>query len=287
MNSSQSSFAKDSDILRVALCQMNSTDDIEKNFQQIQDLVQKAMYGIGLGSLHLFCFPENCLYLRVKEGTSIPEFKISDLVFKKLSLLAQQYKTTFHLGSVPLNIEGKVFNSSVLITENGEIKSTYQKIHLFDIQLTDQSPVRESDAFSFGEKPNIFDLNGWKIGESICYDIRFAELYSYYAKSEVDLILIPSSFLVKTGQAHWHILNRARAIESQCYVLSSAQSGRHQSVSFKDQSRETYGHSLAIDPWGDVLVDIEAVPSVKVIELKKSKINEVRRQIPMKMHRRI
>jgi predicted amidohydrolase len=232
----------------------------------------------------LILFPENCLYLRVIEGEQIPFFKLDCFEFQNLSELAKKHEVTLHLGSVPLQLEGEIFNSSVWIFADGRIEAGYQKMHLFDIQLEDQKQIRESDVFSYGQRPNMVTLKDWKIGESICYDLRFSELYSIYAKAEVDVILIPSSFLVPTGIAHWQILTRARAIESQCYVLASAQGGQH--IGKNGSIRETFGHSIAISPWGKVLVEIEAPLKWQFLVLNKSENVKVRKQIPMKSHRR-
>jgi predicted amidohydrolase len=151
---------------------------------------------------------------------------------------------------------------------------------LFDIQLAGQEAIRESDEFNHGDGPSILDIKGWKWGLSICYDLRFSELYSKYAHQAVDIISVPAAFLVPTGEAHWHTLLRARAIESQAFVVASAQSGSHKGI------RETYGHSLIVNPWGAILLDMTTV-GVSVMELKKSDIKRVREQIPMSSHRRL
>lgn len=269
--------------LVVAAVQMTSIDDVDSNLMQMSSLVEEAF---KKDQPRLVCFPENCLYLRTVEGQKIAGFEASHDAFKELAELAKQYKTYLHLGSVPLFVEGHLYNSSVLITPEGSVQPTYQKMHLFDIQLEGQKPLRESDVFRHGQKPNIIDVDGWRIGEAICYDVRFAELFSQYARKEVDLILLPAAFLVKTGEAHWEILLRARAIESQAYLIASAQGGTHQGV--QGGSRETYGHSLIIDPWGTVVGQVEQrSPGVALVRLRRDKIASVRQQIPMKFHRRL
>lgn len=269
--------------LRLALLQMTSIDDVEINYQQIKDLIEEGIKKHG--AFDLVCLPENALYMRLKEGQKIPGLSLSDEVFTRLSLLAQEMKLHIHVGASPLLIEGHLYNASVFITPFGDVRSTYKKMHLFDIQLQGQKPVRESDVFRHGSSPSIIEVNGWKIGESICYDLRFSELYAQYARAGVDAILVPSSFLVKTGQAHWEVLLRARAIESQAFVLAAAQSGTHQGV--EGGLRETYGHSLIIDPWGQVLSVLSEGRGVVFAELSRSRVEEVRRQIPMQDHRRI
>lgn len=269
--------------LVVASVQMTSVDDIDANLKQMTSLVEDIFRS---HRPRLISFPENCLYLRVVEGEKIEGLSVDHAAFQYLADLATKYDVHFHLGSVPLYLEGHLYNSSVLITPQGSVLPTYQKLHLFDIQLEGQKPIRESDVFRHGQEPNTLEIDGWRIGEAICYDVRFAELFSQYARQEVDLILVPAAFLVKTGEAHWEVLLRARAIESQAYVMASAQAGTH--VGKNGQSRETYGHSLIIDPWGVIVghVDVNR-PGYCVAKLSRDRINGVRRQIPMKSHRRL
>lgn len=269
--------------LPIALVQMTSVDDVDANLHQLEKLLEKIF---AEGSPRLVCFPENCLYMRLVEGEKIEGFTLHHAAFKTLADLAQRYKTHLHLGSVPLYVESHFYNSSVLITPDGEIQPSYQKMHLFDIQLEGQKPLQESDVFRHGQHPHLLEVDGWKIGESICYDVRFAELYAQYARQEVDLILVPAAFLVKTGQAHWEILLRARAIESQAYVVAAAQAGTHQSQ--RGGARETYGHSLIVDPWGTLLTQMDRPEAgFRLMTLSREKLSSVRRQIPMKFHRRL
>ncbi len=174
----------------------------------------------------------------------------------------------------------------MLISPFAEPRIVYKKIHLFDITLEGQKPIRESDVFTNGEMSTVFEIDGIKFGSSICYDIRFAELYNLYAKQEVDVILIPAAFLVKTGKAHWDVLLRARAIENQSYVLAPAQTGKHQSTS-SEQSRETYGHTTAVGPWGDVIECLSDGMDILFVNIDPENCRAVRRQIPMNSHRRL
>lgn len=270
--------------LKVALCQMSSVDDVRANLQQILDLIHEVPEDSGV---RLFCFPENCLYLRVNEGEAIPPFTLEDFVFQELAALAKRRKAFLHLGSVPLQMGDFLYNSSVVISEDGRIETNYQKIHLFDIHLEGHIPIRESDVFRHGAATGIFEIEGWKIAQSICYDLRFAELYSQYAREHVEVILVPSAFLVKTGQAHWEVLLRARAIESQCYIVASAQAGRHAST-HSAAVRETYGHSMVVEPWGEVVIGMGGdEKKTAVCVLSRAKVAQARKQIPMASHRRI
>lgn len=260
---------------------MTSVDDVERNFLQCEKDILAAV----AQSAKIIFFPENCLFMRIKEGEKNPGISIADPVFQKLSDLSKQHHIALHLGSVPLREDEKLSNATIFI-QDGKLKLTYRKIHLFDIELEGQKPIRESDVFHQGAHPEILEFEGWKLGQSICYDLRFSELYQAYAKAQVDAILVPSAFLVPTGQAHWEILIRARAIESQAFVIAAAQAGRH--VGIKGGERLTYGHSLVVDPWGRKLVEGSGdQAAVLIVELDRKLIESTRSQIPMRSHRRL
>lgn len=261
---------------------MNSVDDSSLNLTQIVGLLKQA---IESGAQVAF-LPENCLYMRIKEGEAIAGLTLDDKNIQLLAEFAKKFGISVHLGSVPLLMGKLLYNSSVWISADGGIEPTYQKIHLFDIALKGQNPIRESDVFTHGTEPRILRFAGWSMGQTICYDIRFAELFNFYAKAHVDMLLVPAAFLTKTGEAHWEVLLRARAIESQTYVIAAAQAGVHHSRS--GAFRETYGRSMVIDPWGRILAEAkDHAPQVLVLELKRQELDYVRRQIPMKDHRRL
>jgi predicted amidohydrolase len=272
------------DFLNVAVLQLTSIDDVAKNVATIIGLLASLEADVP----DLICLPENSLYFRVKEGEAIPSLAFDDGRLEPLRAWARKFKTTLHLGSIPRAVGEKLFNSSVLILPDGSLSDVYQKIHLFDVDVAGHKSVRESDVFAHGPAPAIIEVAGWKIGCTICYDLRFAELFSQYAKAGVDLLLIPSAFIVPTGKAHWEILTRARAIESQAYVVAAAQGGIH--TDGLGNSRGTYGHSIIVDPWGEV---VETLPddfgSKRVLRarLSKERIAKVRAQIPMSSHRRL
>ncbi len=270
--------------LSVAVCQLTSIDDLEANTRKILGLLAELENDVP----DLVCFPENALYLRVREGTSIEGLSLDHPSLLKLADWAKKYRSNIHLGSVPLRVGSDLFNSSLLIREDGTISDSYHKIHLFDVDVVGHKPVRESDVFTHGEGPSVIELKGWKIGSTICYDLRFSELFHYYARLGVDALLIPSAFLVPTGQAHWHVLTRARAIECQAYVLAAAQGGSH--VGASGGTRKTYGHSVVIGPWGEILAECpEDFGDDRILRvvLERETIESVRKQIPMKNHRRL
>lgn len=272
---------EDKNKLRVLVGQMTSTDNLNDNLAQIERIIVGAS-----NHPEMAFFPENCLYMRLKEGAKIDGITIDNPVFEKLKNISQSYGIGIHLGSVPLKEGAKLSNASIFISSKGELSIQYRKIHLFDIQLEGGKSYKESDVFNFGESPSILDERGWRFGQTICYDLRFAELYSRYAKVGVEVMLVPAAFLVETGRAHWEVLLRARAIESQAYVIAAAQAGTHRNQ--MGDERSTFGNSLVVDPWGTVLVRGagDKVEGLEV-ELDRSKLGSVRKQIPMASHRRL
>lgn len=268
--------------IRVALAQLTSTDDFASNLQQVKQALAQIDQPVDLVS-----FPENTFYFRIRKDTGLQPVTLQDPFWQELREWCTKQDCALHIGGTPVSENGIVYNAKVWVTSEG-VQTIYRKMHLFDVEVRGQASLRESDFFAKGHEPRTLTLKDWKIGLSICYDLRFAELYNCYAKEEVDLILVPSAFLVKTGEAHWHTLLRARAIENQCYVIAAAQGGVHVSPNSTD-TRHTYGHSLAVDPWGEVLVDLKDAsgPVVRCVELSKARIHDVRQQIPMRQHRRL
>lgn len=267
--------------LRVGVLQMTACADLLANVSELVkqlDLVEQEV--------DLITTPENVLFVRV-DGEPIPLIKLEDSVFDRLSKWCVERNTYLHLGSVPILESQRMSNASVLLAPDGSRRVVYRKIHLFDVDVVGHKPMRESDQFEAGSRAAVIDINGWKIGLSICYDLRFAELFALYARTPVDMILVPSTFIVPTGRSHWMTLLRARAIESQCYVVAAAQSGQHKN---HGAVRHSYGHSLIIDPWGEIL---EQAPIEKsgffwlFEDLEQNRIKEVRNQIPMSKHRKI
>jgi deaminated glutathione amidase len=209
---------------------------------------------------------------------------------ENLSLLAakraaKQNAIWVHLGSIPVLSEaeeGKFANRSIVIDPNGTIKARYDKMHLFDVDLESGESWRESSAYVPGQAAALVETPIGQMGLSICYDVRFPELYARLSRAGARVIAVPAAFTVPTGKAHWHILLRARAIENAAFVVAAAQSGGH------EDGRETYGHSLVIDPWGEVLLDMGGGEGegLGYAELDLGRIDSVRRQIPVLANRR-
>lgn len=264
--------------LNVRVFQLCSNDSFEENSEKILNLLKTyAQHGE-------FClFPENSLYINIDKSVKVPPLSLKHPFYEKLKSLCVSKKLDVHLGSVPQYGEGdesgKLFNQSLVMDSKGVLTKPYKKIHLFRAHVG-ETRIDEADLYASGCEPRIIEVQGWKVGLSICYDIRFSDLYSIYAKQGCDLILAPSAFINETGKAHWEVLLRARAIESQAYVVASAQAGTHKSI--HGGIRKSYGHSLAVTPWGNVLFDLEKqVDCSKNVTLKFSEIKKMRDSLVM------
>jgi len=188
-----------------------------------------------------------------------------------------------HAGSLPVLTDdrSRYANRSVVIDPDGHIRARYDKMHLFDVDLSTGESWRESAAYAAGSGPVAVQTPLGLLGLTICYDLRFPDLYSAYSKASVDILAVPAAFTVPTGLAHWHTMLRARAIETQTFVVAAAQAGTH------EDGRKTYGHSLVFDPWGETLLDMGEAEGVGFATLDKHRITEVRAQIPVHANRRV
>jgi predicted amidohydrolase len=195
--------------------------------------------------------------------------------------LARELKIHLHIGSLALRATPeRAVNRSFLIDPDGAILARYDKIHMFDIELEGGESYRESANYQPGETAVIADLPWGRLGLTICYDVRFPALYRALAEAGASFIAVPSAFTVRTGEAHWHTLLRARAIENGCFVFAAAQAGKHES------GRETFGHSLIVDPWGEILAEGGAEPGVVLATIDPAKVQTVRKAIPSLQHGR-
>jgi deaminated glutathione amidase len=195
--------------------------------------------------------------------------------------LARRLKLTIHVGSLAIKLtHERAANRGFLIDPNGEIAARYDKIHMFDVDLANGESYRESNNYKPGESAVLADLPWGRLGLTICYDLRFPALYRALVEAGVSYLAIPSSFTKQTGEAHWHVLMRARAIENGCFVLAAAQGGKH------ENGRETYGHSLIVDPWGRVLAEGSTDPGVIMAEIDPPQVAVARARIPSLQHGR-
>ena len=188
-----------------------------------------------------------------------------------------------HLGSLALKGEradGRLVNRGFVIDGSGEIRARYDKIHLFDVDLPTGESWRESAAYAPGERVVAVDTPWGRLGLAICYDLRFPDLFRAMSDAGATMLALPAAFTVPTGKAHWHVLVRARAIESSCWVIAAAQSGVH------GDGRATYGHSLVIDPWGDIALDMGEANGLGYAEIDAAKTSDVRMRVPSLKHRR-
>lgn len=188
-----------------------------------------------------------------------------------------------HLGSIALSGErddGRLVNRGFVIDGTGAIRARYDKIHLFDVDLPTGESWRESAAYAPGESAVLVDTPWGRLGLSICYDIRFPDIYRTLTDAGAVMLAVPAAFTVPTGQAHWHVLLRARAIEGGAFVIAAAQAGTHA------DSRETFGHSLVVDPWGEIVADLDQDIGVRTVEIDLARVADVRARVPALVHRR-
>jgi predicted amidohydrolase len=204
-----------------------------------------------------------------------------DKSLKAYRALAAELNIHLHIGSLALRCSPeKAVNRSFLIGPDGSLLASYDKIHMFDIDLPDGESYRESANYQPGETAVISDLPWGRVGLTICYDVRFPALYRALAEGGASFITVPSAFTRKTGEAHWHVLLRARAIETGCFILAAAQAGLH------ENKRETFGHSLIVDPWGEVIADGGVEPGIVLAKIDPAKVETARKAIPSLQHGR-
>lgn len=281
-----------SDKLAVAIVQLTSANSVKSN----EGTVRQALIEISKrGGTKLVILPENVWFLRLVDGEPLPDFSDASEFHREIQNWVEENDCAVVFGAVPvsraLSVDKKPFAATAVFEPGRQWHVPYTKVHLFDVDVAGHKPVRESDYLAGGNQPMVWSYRGWKFGCAICYDVRFAELFSVYAKQGVDAIFLPSAFLVPTGRQHWEILVRARAIESQAYLLAPAQSGDHVDQSGRGASvRKTYGRSMVIDPWGRIMGAAQVERSgteILYAELSRDEISKVRMQIPMKDHRRL
>ena len=268
--------------LKIASIQMVSTPNLNENLELAARLIKAAS---DSGS-KLVVLPEYFCLMGLKDTDKVNarEAVGSGPIQERLSAIAQENNIYLVAGSIPLEAQesNKVLNTSLVFNPLGERIARYDKIHLFGFQ-TETERYEESETIAPGSQPGQFQItvNGidWRFGLSICYDLRFPELYR--ALGEVDCHIIPAAFTYTTGKDHWEILLRARAIENQCYVLSSAQGGVH------INQRRTWGDSMLIDPWGQILTNLPQGEGLITGTLSKEKLNEVRSKLPALKHRKL
>lgn len=267
--------------MRIALLQMNGGLCPAGNAATMVDGIAEA----GAGNAQMVFTPEmsGLLDQNRKRASAFLATESDDTVLTAVRAAAAGHGIWVHLGSLALRAEhdpDRLVNRGFVIDDAGEIRARYDKIHLFDVDLDTGESWRESSTYDAGGQAVIADTPFGALGLSVCYDLRFADLYRRLSDGGALLLSIPAAFTVPTGKAHWHVLMRARAIESAAFVIAAAQSGHHA------DGRDTYGHSLVIDPWGEVLLDMGEEIGLGFADIETARLDEVRRRIPVLQHRR-
>ncbi|XP_029943783.1 deaminated glutathione amidase-like [Salarias fasciatus] len=268
-----------------AVCQVTSTPDKEANFSSCRRLVEEAR---RRGACMVF-LPEGFDYIgSSREETLDMSESLQGDIICRYSQLARDLQVWLSLGGFhergpDWEKDRRIYNSHIIINDKGELTSVYRKSHLFDVELPEKGVSLKESSFTV-PGPSLLppvDTPIGKVGLGICYDLRFPELSLALLRHGADVLTYPSAFTVATGAAHWEVLLRARAIETQCFVLAAAQVGRHH------ERRSSYGHALAVDPWGEVLGDCGGEePGVALVEVDLDKVSRTRRNMPVQQHRR-
>ncbi|MFV0297984.1 MAG: carbon-nitrogen hydrolase family protein [Hyphomicrobiaceae bacterium] len=273
--------------MKFTVIQINSVSDKARNMAEAQTLIEAA---VAADRPDVIVLPEVWSW---RGGTTADKVREADQLpggpaWELLSRLARQHKIWIHGGSMIEAIPGsttQVYNTTCAFNRDGKEVARYRKIHMFDITTPDGIAYNESDTIRPGTDVVIYDLEGLKVGCTICYDMRFAELYINLAKQGADIIMVPSSFTVQTGKDHWEVLLRARAIETQCYIVAPGQYGPF--VDGAGTTRQSYGHSLIIDPWGHVVARASDGTGFASAHVADAQLQRVRNLIPINAHRRV
>lgn len=264
--------------MKVAVLQLCSSDDPVANLDITLSMVQRAS---EMGA-QFVATPEviNCVSSSRRQQNEVLALQNDDQTLAALRTAASRFGVWISIGSLALKLpnEDRFTNRSFMIDPSGQIIAHYDKIHMFDVTLSETEQYRESDGYRPGDRAVIADTSFGKIGMTICYDIRFPHLYLGLAKSGASILLIPAAFALPTGHAHWEVLLRARAIETGCFVIAAAQTGEHQTT--EGRPRKTYGHSMIVSPWGEILVDAGENQGIIYADLDLSLVETTRARVP-------
>ncbi|MDB9707371.1 carbon-nitrogen hydrolase family protein [Planktotalea frisia] len=269
----------------IALIQTTSSDDPRENLARISARIREAAND---GATFILT-PEvsNCVSMSRSHQEQVLQLEPDDLSLSGYRALAGELGVWLLIGSLALktgDVDGRFANRSFLIDPSGEIVARYDKIHMFDVDVNKDETYRESDGYRPGAKAVVAPTPFGDLGLSICYDLRFAYLYRALAQAGAEILTVPAAFSPVTGKAHWESLLRARAIETGCYVLAPAQTGQHSAGRGKE--RQTYGHSLVISPWREVLADGGTEERTVLVEIDRSEVAQARRKIAALCHDR-
>ncbi|HEY4263790.1 MAG TPA: carbon-nitrogen hydrolase family protein [Micropepsaceae bacterium] len=265
--------------IKVACVQLRCGDDVAENVGSALKLIREA----HKAGAQFIATPENTNLMAADGGAKLEKTVVEkdDSALPQFAGVAEELGIWLLVGSLGIKVsEGKTANRSYLIGPNGRIAARYDKIHLFDVNLPSGETYRESNTVTPGADAVVASLPWARIGLSVCYDLRFPQLYRALAKEGAEILTVPSAFTETTGKAHWHVLLRARAIENGCFVVAPAQGGTHAN------GRKTYGHSLIVGPWGDILAEAGIDPGIVTADLDLEEIASVRARLPSLHHDR-
>ena len=267
-------------IIKAACIQMCSSINIRENIESAKELITEA----AREGAELIITPEMTTLLDRNSERLFKEAQMEDkdIALPIFSKLAQDLGINLVIGSIPIKVSPeKCANRAYFLNQEGNIKAHYDKIHLFDVELGSGDTYKESNQIQAGTEACLISTPAYNLGLSICYDLRFPELFRELALGGADIISVSAAFTVPTGKAHWHTLLKARAIESACFILASAQEGEHQ------DGRKTYGHSLIVNPWGEIIAEkTDAGSGFIITELDLNLVKETREKLPTLKHRR-
>jgi hypothetical protein len=264
---------------KVGLIQMRSGLEPEHNLTTLLAAIDEAKNG---GADYVLT-PEMTNILALKRDQLFAKIftEDNDPTLVAMRELARKLGIYVHIGSLAIKASpDKAANRSLLIDRKGDVIARYDKIHMFDVDLAGGESYRESNNYRAGDLAVVADLPWGRLGLTVCYDLRFPALYRALAEAGASFLAIPSAFTRQTGEAHWHVLQRARAIENGCYVFAAAQGGRH------ENGRDTYGHSLVVDPWGRIVVESGIEPGVLIAEIDPAEVAAARSKVPSLHHGR-
>lgn len=270
--------------MKAALLQITSSDDPEGNAQLVRGMMQDA----AVQGAEIILTPEvtNCVSLDRAHQAKVLVTEAEDATLAALRETAHALGVWLSIGSLALKggADGRFVNRSFLIGPDGGIVARYDKIHMFDVDVTPQETFRESEGFAPGDRAVLAPTPFGKIGLTVCYDIRFPHLHRTLAQAGADILTVPAAFSPVTGAAHWETLLRARAIETGCFVLAAAQTGTHPTR--WDRVRKTHGHSMVVNSWGEVLLDAGTQPGIHLVTLDLAEVAQARARIPSLRHDR-
>ncbi|NOD94861.1 carbon-nitrogen hydrolase family protein [Ruegeria sp. HKCCD4884] len=269
--------------MKTALLQITSSDDPAENLDMVRAMMAKAA---GQGARFVLT-PEvtNCVSTSTTRQREVLQHEEDDITLAGLREEAAKLGVWLLIGSLGIkthDADGRFANRCFMIDPQGQVVARYDKIHMFDVQVTETETFRESANYRPGDRAVLAETDFGKVGLTICYDIRFPHLHAALAQAGARILTVPAAFSPVTGAAHWESLLRARAIETGCWVLAPAQTGEHPKT--RGKTRYTHGHSMVVAPWGEVLIDAGTDPGIHIFDLDDSSVTEARRRVPSLTH---